>query len=629
MLLEESRWRADIIGDWALPFIKQEAKWRYGTYKGWLRFIEGGLGDAFDVLPEDFDSETDINGQNEANDGQRSYSRREGTYNNKERKDRYQQSISELEARVPRSIPTPDKTGERRDRREVPARSEMPREQQRTVGNNPDMSDSDSIRGKSWRGPSSKIDPLIVTQLPIGPVDAGDADKSRQGKAYNSRSDNRQSRSSAVDEFKQGNSRVDESDGSAPRYSDSASSTTRPQPQRRPDDLVRSSRRDVTVYNGRNSGPTPAEQLEIPARVSENYDSRNRDRINSRENFGNRAGDDVARRINSQRTSSSRSSSRSSGSGGSSSNKGTNNRSARAYEEWLRNRIVAEAPKWTDLSTEQKKAIEEIREARRVEARSIEREMLRRDPYRRVGVDYGDGDDRGIIGQDWFTSDDEEDGFDGDEEERDDKETERDEEDFDRAFDEDFDRRWLDDSGNNRPRNRKMQPGLGETSARWIRTDGSRDSSRGSTVVGVGGRMPSRAEMSSPKPAPSKWTERSFRESIERQGLQWEEGQEQMEKGEAFMYSEAELGSSGEVYRQAWKDSESRRPLTARRVVEKSAAVGASGPLGAVDAAVGEDVNEIEEGKQTPATVASKPEANLIPPTSSPNITESESTKLE
>ena len=54
MLINESRWRAGIIGDWSKPLIKAETKWRYKLYKQWLQFLDEGLGDGFDVVADGF-----------------------------------------------------------------------------------------------------------------------------------------------------------------------------------------------------------------------------------------------------------------------------------------------------------------------------------------------------------------------------------------------------------------------------------------------------------------------------------------------------------------------------------------------------------------------------------------------
>ena len=43
MLLTESRFRVDLVGDWTAPFVKEETKWRYKLYKRWLTFLDEGL----------------------------------------------------------------------------------------------------------------------------------------------------------------------------------------------------------------------------------------------------------------------------------------------------------------------------------------------------------------------------------------------------------------------------------------------------------------------------------------------------------------------------------------------------------------------------------------------------------
>ena len=55
MLIDESQWRAGIIGDWAKPLIKSETKWRYKLYKSWLQFLDEGIGDGFDVVADGFE----------------------------------------------------------------------------------------------------------------------------------------------------------------------------------------------------------------------------------------------------------------------------------------------------------------------------------------------------------------------------------------------------------------------------------------------------------------------------------------------------------------------------------------------------------------------------------------------
>ena len=70
MLLDESQWRSDLIGEWSVPLIRQETKWRYKLYKNWLTFLDEGLGDGFDVVDDEFreyyddDNDDDDNGMN-------------------------------------------------------------------------------------------------------------------------------------------------------------------------------------------------------------------------------------------------------------------------------------------------------------------------------------------------------------------------------------------------------------------------------------------------------------------------------------------------------------------------------------------------------------------------------------
>lgn len=40
MLLDESQWRSNLIGDWSVPLIREETKWRYKLYKNWLNFLD-------------------------------------------------------------------------------------------------------------------------------------------------------------------------------------------------------------------------------------------------------------------------------------------------------------------------------------------------------------------------------------------------------------------------------------------------------------------------------------------------------------------------------------------------------------------------------------------------------------
>ena len=54
MLLDESQWRSGLIGSWSVPLIREETKWRYKLYKNWLKFLDEGLGDGFDVVSDEF-----------------------------------------------------------------------------------------------------------------------------------------------------------------------------------------------------------------------------------------------------------------------------------------------------------------------------------------------------------------------------------------------------------------------------------------------------------------------------------------------------------------------------------------------------------------------------------------------
>lgn len=65
MLLDESKWRIDILGPWVAPMVREETKWRYSVYKRWLQFLDEGLGDGFDVLPNDFDEDDDDEGDDD------------------------------------------------------------------------------------------------------------------------------------------------------------------------------------------------------------------------------------------------------------------------------------------------------------------------------------------------------------------------------------------------------------------------------------------------------------------------------------------------------------------------------------------------------------------------------------
>lgn len=68
MLLDESQWRSGIIGTWSVPFIREETKWRYKLYKNWLKFLDEGLGDGFDVVADSFDELYDADEDGDAFD---------------------------------------------------------------------------------------------------------------------------------------------------------------------------------------------------------------------------------------------------------------------------------------------------------------------------------------------------------------------------------------------------------------------------------------------------------------------------------------------------------------------------------------------------------------------------------
>lgn len=71
MLLDESEWRSGLIGDWSVPFIREETKWRYKIYKNWLNFLDEGLGDGFDVVSDDFNEFYDDDSYFDEEEGER------------------------------------------------------------------------------------------------------------------------------------------------------------------------------------------------------------------------------------------------------------------------------------------------------------------------------------------------------------------------------------------------------------------------------------------------------------------------------------------------------------------------------------------------------------------------------
>eukprot|EP01039_Chlorochromonas_danica_P003309 gene3309-3630_t len=59
LLMEESRIRVDVLGDWLAPLVRQESRWRLSLYDRWLQFLDEGLGDRFDVVEDDFHDKHD------------------------------------------------------------------------------------------------------------------------------------------------------------------------------------------------------------------------------------------------------------------------------------------------------------------------------------------------------------------------------------------------------------------------------------------------------------------------------------------------------------------------------------------------------------------------------------------
>ena len=66
MLLDESKWRVDVIGPWSAPLIRLETKWRYNLYRTWLQFLDEGIGDGFDEIPGSFVPDDDDNDDSNA-----------------------------------------------------------------------------------------------------------------------------------------------------------------------------------------------------------------------------------------------------------------------------------------------------------------------------------------------------------------------------------------------------------------------------------------------------------------------------------------------------------------------------------------------------------------------------------
>ena len=50
MLLDESVWRINILGDWVTPLVKSETRWRNEVYNTWMNFLDEGIGDGFDAV---------------------------------------------------------------------------------------------------------------------------------------------------------------------------------------------------------------------------------------------------------------------------------------------------------------------------------------------------------------------------------------------------------------------------------------------------------------------------------------------------------------------------------------------------------------------------------------------------
>ena len=110
MLLDESQWRSNLIGDWSVPLIREETKWRYKLYKNWLKFLDEGLGDGFDVVDDGFDDYEDES--DDRSGGQDDYDDRDrdsGRFRERERDDRTDRSDGEggREGMDPRRPPSP------------------------------------------------------------------------------------------------------------------------------------------------------------------------------------------------------------------------------------------------------------------------------------------------------------------------------------------------------------------------------------------------------------------------------------------------------------------------------------------------------------------------------------------
>lgn len=57
LLVKESRFRMNIVGDWIAPLLRLENKWRYKLYEGFLHFLDVGLGEAVDRAVTALDSD--------------------------------------------------------------------------------------------------------------------------------------------------------------------------------------------------------------------------------------------------------------------------------------------------------------------------------------------------------------------------------------------------------------------------------------------------------------------------------------------------------------------------------------------------------------------------------------------
>lgn len=69
MLLQESRFRMNIVGDWIAPLLRLENKWRYKLYEGFLHFLDVGLGEVVDKAVTALDSDDGEGYDDEDEDG--------------------------------------------------------------------------------------------------------------------------------------------------------------------------------------------------------------------------------------------------------------------------------------------------------------------------------------------------------------------------------------------------------------------------------------------------------------------------------------------------------------------------------------------------------------------------------